>query len=75
MLQGMAGEQLTLEPGDLYETTAAQAKIWAEHGVAKLVKPAPQRQGTGLKPRPTPAEPRSATQTPPRTTRIDPKPK
>jgi hypothetical protein len=37
MLQGMAGEQLTLEPGDLYRTTAAQAKIWADHGVAEIV--------------------------------------
>jgi len=38
MLQGMAGEQLTLEPGDLYETTAVQAKLWAEHGVAEIVR-------------------------------------
>ena len=38
MLQGMVGEQLTLEPGDLYETTPAQAKIWAEHAVAEIVK-------------------------------------
>ena len=27
MLQGMVGEQLTLEPGDLHEVTAAQAKV------------------------------------------------
>jgi hypothetical protein len=39
MLQGMAGERLTLEPGDLYQTTRAQAKLWAEHGVAELVRP------------------------------------
>jgi len=38
MLQGMAGEQPTLEPGDLYKTTALQAKLWAEHGVAEIVK-------------------------------------
>jgi hypothetical protein len=41
MLQGMAGERLTLEPGDLYEVTAAQAKLWAEHKVAEIIKPAP----------------------------------
>jgi hypothetical protein len=39
MLQGMAGEHLTLEPGDLYQTTVAQAKLWADHRVAELVKP------------------------------------
>jgi len=42
MLQGMAGEQLTLDPGDLYQTTPAQVKIWAEHGVAEIVKAAPK---------------------------------
>jgi hypothetical protein len=47
MLQGMAGEHLTLEPGDLYETTAAQAKLWAEHGVAELVKAAPPPRDAG----------------------------
>jgi hypothetical protein len=41
MLQGMAGEQLTLEPGDLYEVPAAQAKLWAEHGVAEIFNAAP----------------------------------
>jgi len=44
MLQGMAGELLTLEPGDLYEVPPAQAKLWAEHGVAEVVKSAPARQ-------------------------------
>ena len=36
MLQGMAGEQLTLEPGYLYDTATVQAKLWAEHGVAEI---------------------------------------
>ena len=48
MLQGMAGEQLTLEPGDLYKTTAAQARVWAEHGVAEVVKGPPASAMAGL---------------------------
>jgi hypothetical protein len=38
MLQGMAGEHLVLEPGDLYRTTPEQAEIWATHDVAEIVK-------------------------------------
>jgi len=47
MLQGMAGERLTLEPGDLCEVTAAQAKLWAEHGVAEIVKAATKDRPPG----------------------------
>ena len=43
MLQGMAGEHLVLEPGDLYRTTVKQAEIWATHDVAEVVSREPKR--------------------------------
>jgi hypothetical protein len=55
MLQGLAGEHIALSPGDLIDVPAAQAKLWAEHGIAEAA--AQPRTGTVQPPRTTRAEP------------------
>lgn len=38
MLQGMAGPDFTLRPGDIYEFKSEEAKRLFEHGIAQPVK-------------------------------------
>ena len=38
MLQGMAGPEFTLRPGDIHEFTNEEAKRLFEHGIAQPVK-------------------------------------
>jgi hypothetical protein len=59
------GEHIAYDPGDLVDVAPAQAEVWEAAGVAEAAQKPP---------RPAP-EPRTGAVTPPRTTRIGPKPK